>query len=111
MRILLRLLGLLAVGSYLLSHYGPFIQRKLSDMHLTDGQQFLNRLPAITQSPPPKWPAKALAWPGVLQRRDLTPGAIDPRVSQSNIASTICRRGYAASVRPPFEFTNAAKTD
>jgi hypothetical protein len=45
----------------------------------------------------------------VLPRHDLTPGAIDPRVTQGNIAKTICRRGYTASVRPPFEYTNAMK--
>jgi hypothetical protein len=35
-----------------------------------------------------------------------TPGAVDPAVSQSNIATTICRPGYTATVRPP-----AADTD
>ena len=30
-----------------------------------------------------------------------TPGAADPAVTQSNIATTICLRGYAASVTPP----------
>lgn len=30
-----------------------------------------------------------------------TPGAIDPAVTQANVASTICRSGYTATVRPP----------
>src|SRR5690348_4101337 len=44
---------------------------------------------------------------GTLPRHDLTPSAIDPRVTQQNIGSTICRPGYSASVRPPFKYTNA----
>jgi len=47
--------------------------------------------------------------PGVLPRHDLTPGAVDPGVTQSNIRNTICRRGYTSTVRPPFEYTNARK--
>ncbi|WP_427017321.1 hypothetical protein ACQCSX_01325 [Pseudarthrobacter sp. P1] len=30
-----------------------------------------------------------------------TPGAIDPAVTQNNIAATICTSGYTATVRPP----------
>jgi hypothetical protein len=30
-----------------------------------------------------------------------TPGAIDPAVTQADIAATICRPGYTATVRPP----------
>ncbi|MEA2144827.1 MAG: hypothetical protein QOG59_414 [Solirubrobacteraceae bacterium] len=38
-----------------------------------------------------------------------TPGASDPRVTQADIASTICRRGYTRSVRPPESVTYAEK--
>src|SRR5207244_11336910 len=38
-----------------------------------------------------------------------TPGAIDPAVRQSNIASTICRRGYTRTVRPPESVTAVEK--
>jgi hypothetical protein len=76
---------------------------------LAGSQQPFGRLPAITPNPPVSWSVPALARSGILPRHDLTPGALDPRVNQSNIGSTICRHGYAASVRPPFEFTNAAK--
>ena len=38
-----------------------------------------------------------------------TPGAIDPAVTQSNIAQTICRSGYSESVRPPESVTEAEK--
>jgi hypothetical protein len=30
-----------------------------------------------------------------------TPGGIDPAVTQANLATTICRSGYTATVRPP----------
>ena len=39
-----------------------------------------------------------------------TPGAIDPAVTQQNIASTICRSGYTATVRPSTSQTNKVKS-
>lgn len=40
----------------------------------------------------------------------LTPGAIDPRVTQGNLRDTICRRdGYTKSVRPPERYTERLK--
>lgn len=38
-----------------------------------------------------------------------TPGAVDGAVTQATIASTICRSGYTASVRPPESITEPAK--
>lgn len=38
-----------------------------------------------------------------------TPGAIDPAVTQANIHTTICVRGYTATVRPPQTLTAPAK--
>ena len=38
-----------------------------------------------------------------------TPGVVNPAVTQANIRSTICRRGWTATVRPPVEYTNALK--
>jgi hypothetical protein len=38
-----------------------------------------------------------------------TPGASDPRVTQADIASTICRSGYTRSVRPPESVTYVEK--
>ncbi len=38
-----------------------------------------------------------------------TPGAVDPGVTQSNLPQTICRSGYAASVRAPAAETDKAK--
>jgi len=39
----------------------------------------------------------------------LTPGALNPDVTQANIHDTICVRGWTKTVRPPVEYTNALK--
>ena len=42
----------------------------------------------------------------------LTPGAVDPRVTQSDLRDTICRRGgYTKSVRPPEQYTERLKRE
>ncbi len=38
-----------------------------------------------------------------------TPGAVSPQVTQADIGSTICRSGYASSIRPPEGITEAEK--
>jgi hypothetical protein len=40
-----------------------------------------------------------------------TPGSLDPRVTQASIATTICRAGWTATVRPPASATGRAKHD
>ena len=45
----------------------------------------------------------------IYPRNELTPGAIDPRVSQANIESTICVPGYTKTVRPPSSVTRKIK--
>jgi hypothetical protein len=45
----------------------------------------------------------------VRARWDLTPGVLNPSVTQATIASTICHRGWTRTVRPPVDFTNALK--
>ncbi|MDE2261891.1 MAG: hypothetical protein KGL45_05160 [Gammaproteobacteria bacterium] len=44
-----------------------------------------------------------------LPKRHLTPGAINPAVTQGNIRETICVRGYTKSIRPPEKYTEALK--
>jgi len=44
-----------------------------------------------------------------LPDRSCTPGAIDPAVTQGNIAATICAHGYTKTVRPPASNTNQFK--
>jgi hypothetical protein len=46
--------------------------------------------------------------PGLPDPR-LSPGAINPSVDQSNIATTICKRGWTATARPPVAYTSALK--
>jgi hypothetical protein len=38
-----------------------------------------------------------------------TPGVLNPDVTQANIRSTICRRGWTETIRPPVSYTNALK--
>lgn len=45
----------------------------------------------------------------VRPRRDLTPGVVNPDVTQATIHSTICVTGWTARVRPPVSYTNALK--
>jgi hypothetical protein len=39
----------------------------------------------------------------------VTPGAINPNVTQSNIHSTICVSGYTKTIRPPSSYTTTLK--
>jgi hypothetical protein len=39
----------------------------------------------------------------------MTPGAVNPGVTQASIAETICKRGWSSSVRPPESFTEGLK--
>lgn len=39
----------------------------------------------------------------------LTPGALNPAVSQDNIHRTLCVRGYSRSIRPPERYTERLK--
>jgi hypothetical protein len=107
MRLLLRLLLLVVLGSYLLNRYGSFLRENLWHAYSAEKRVFLYHSPEIAADQ--SQPAHADLPPGVVPRHDLTPGAIDPRVTQENIRNTICRRGYTASVRPPFKYTNAMK--
>src|SRR5580700_8385600 len=78
MRFLLRLLLLLVLSSYLLRHYGFFLGENLWHMHSAEHGELLNRHPQDGS-------VQASLPPGVLPRHDLTAGATDPRITQSNI--------------------------
>jgi hypothetical protein len=41
----------------------------------------------------------------------LTPGALNPGVTQSTIRTTICVRGWTRTVRPPSSYTSALKRE
>jgi hypothetical protein len=44
-----------------------------------------------------------------LPKRTLTPGAYNYAVKQSTIASTICKPGWTATIRPPTSYTTSLK--
>jgi hypothetical protein len=39
----------------------------------------------------------------------LTPGALNPAVTQATVGTTICRSGWTRTVRPPVSYTNDLK--
>jgi hypothetical protein len=49
------------------------------------------------------------AWASDLPDLVITPGAIDPVVTQANIQQTVCVKGYTKTIRPPAQFTNKLK--
>src|SRR2546421_8893359 len=70
--------------------------------------------PSTTTTPPK---TTAPVKPGVCQARGLlpdptcTPGATNPAVTQDTIASTICVKGWTATVRPPVSVTTQIKIE
>jgi hypothetical protein len=47
--------------------------------------------------------------PAVRASWTLTPGVLNPAVTQATIAATICERGWTRTVRPPVSYTNDLK--
>lgn len=64
----------------------------------------------VVQRQPPAGSCHAIG-SGLRLRPDphCTPGALNPRVTQATIATTICRAGWTATVRPPESITEAEK--
>lgn len=53
---------------------------------------------------------KAPATPDwVLPNSKVTPGAINPNVTQANIKDNVCKANWTATVRPPVSYTNKLK--
>jgi hypothetical protein len=48
-------------------------------------------------------------WASDLPDTSLTPGAINAEVTQQNIHSTVCVKGYTKTIRPPAHYTNKLK--
>lgn len=65
--------------------------------------------PTPVPLPSPTKPAPLPPPGGVVLPKAVTPGAIDPRVTQANVRSTICRPGYTATVRPSSSYTTRLK--
>jgi len=51
----------------------------------------------------------SLANAGDLPDPRITPGATNPEVTQENIQSTVCVKGYTKTIRPPAYYTNKLK--
>jgi len=49
------------------------------------------------------------SWASDMPDPSLTPGAINPEVTQANIQQTVCVKGYTKTIRPPAHFTNKLK--
>lgn len=45
----------------------------------------------------------------VLPDPAVTPGALNPAVTQANIATTVCKPGWTKTIRPPVSYTNKLK--
>ena len=48
---------------------------------------------------------------GDLPNPKLTPGVINPNVTQANIYETICKSGWTKTIRPPASYTNRLKIE
>lgn len=46
---------------------------------------------------------------GYIPDHERTPGAINPEITQDNIAQTVCTPGYTKRIRPPSSYTNRLK--
>ena len=49
--------------------------------------------------------------PQALPNPQITPGAVDPAITSQNLQSTVCVRGYTATVRPDKRVTNRLKRE
>jgi len=61
------------------------------------------------QPPPGTCHWRAAANGETLPDPNCTPGAISPKVTQDNLADTICKTGYTKSIRPPASIVRAEK--
>ena len=60
-------------------------------------------LPRLRHRAPALSPARA-SW-------TLTPGALNPEVTQATIRSTICKHGWTRTIRPPTSYTSELKLE
>jgi hypothetical protein len=72
----------------------------------TGGASFV---PTATGVLPPTGSESSTGWLAGEPNPRLTPGALNPAVTQATIDSTICVSGWTATVRPPESFTYALK--
>jgi hypothetical protein len=47
----------------------------------------------------------------VIQNNKVTPGSLNTSVTQANIATTVCKSGWTATIRPTVTYTNKLKAE
>ena len=57
---------------------------------------------AVVKKTTPDW---------VIQNKTVTPGVLNKNVMQTNIATTICKSGWTATIRPTVTYTNNLKAE
>ena len=57
----------------------------------------------------PRWSRPGGPSSAILASWTITPGVVNPDVTQATIVATICRRGWTRTIRPPVSYTNDLK--
>lgn len=111
MRALALLGGMAIVGAIALAHHVPADRaaagaRRAIGCGPSGAELFCKAVTGLDQSL--RSPPVALADPSRRPPRE-TPGTVDTMITQANIEATICRPGYAQSVRPAYGRTDPFK--
>ncbi|TMJ96519.1 MAG: hypothetical protein E6G67_05015 [Actinobacteria bacterium] len=75
---------------------------RLADLVVFGGALLLASLVLVAEHQGPSLSPDRASW-------RLTPGVLNPTVTQASIAQTICRAGWTRTVRPPSTYTSALK--
>ena len=57
------------------------------------------------------WRGEASRSPRMVASPTLTPGVLNPDVTQATISDTICRKGWTRTIRPPSSYTSDLKIE
>ena len=98
-------IGVLVFVFYVLHH--PWL---LQDIKTSVAAGRLPVLDASAPNDPGPLSAPARAISG-LPNAALTPGALNPTVTSSDLYSTICKRGWTRTIRPPEDYTEQLKRE
>ena len=99
-------------GSHLPTAESSTAGRSPADAGLPSGLRLVHSPGVVTDDArlsPGQCHARSAAGGEALPDPACTPGSIDPAVTQADIAATICRSGYTATVRPPASDTGRWK--
>lgn len=99
---LVLILGSYAIGAFTKSH--QVVSPKTNSVPVTASATRSSSANAI-----PELTGAKCQMRGRLPDPVCTPGSIDPAVTDDNVATTICVRGYTATIRPSSTYTNRLK--